>query len=871
MSSHRLALHPRLLAGLAVGIMLLLAAPPGPAAAAEAPSLSTRVVQSTPDHWTDTLGDPLDYRNTEDQILAPGAYQHISPRLETGQLRWTKTKTMDVALVFAGYGPSAFAIGREGIANPIDSSRYTHLSLRLRSEQRNAAEIWWDNCGPDRGRCVNRTGFVVQPGWNTYVVPLSDGGWSGRPVEVRLSVHGDGTAVPMALDWARLYQPGETVQVTYTGTSLYWDADGDRSNNRDEHPGWGQLDTGGGTATFPADAFPPGTYRFYADDGSYSEPLEVDAPAPVFDAPHEEGGADYAATVTGDPWDFRQRTDVARFGNVDEVRFADGVLHGRNAGPQRADPYMLMRTGAPIDTSRYHRLTVETTLAGPFDLSHSAGGGSHGRFLWRHTGQATSPHYYNSKEIVVYPNIRRYTVDLHTTPREHIAETDAAHRSGWQGHVEAFRYDPNEDPGPRRWTVSELSLRADHETSNDAFDIRWHDASPAGDRPTTVSLYYDTVRGGTRHLIAADVAQRAGENRYRWDTRAVPNGRYWITAVAERDNGTVGYGSASGPLAVRGTFSDPTVAKARIAGRDRIATAIALSRHAYPGAADAAIVAAHRGFPDAIAAAPLAAAAGGPVLLNPSDRLADAVAAEVRRLGASTVYVMGGERAQSPTVERDLKALPGVRVVRVAGPNRYATAARAAQLAAEQWRAAGTSVTGAIVASGAAFPDALSAGPWAAASGQPILLTRPGHLSPEAAEAVDALDIARVAVSGGPGAVAEAVTDQLTEHAKEVTRVHGPDRYATADQVARRAVAAGADEYHALVASGRDFPDALAAGPAAAAGGGVLLLTGKTGVPEHTHSWLAERAGDMAPLRVAGGPNAVSDVTVHHLLRAAGQ
>lgn len=871
MVSHRTGLRPRLRAGLAAGIASLLVAllmsSPAPAEAAEAPRLSASVAQSAPDHWIDTLGDPYDLANPEDQILASGAHQNTTPRVEGGQLRWTKTTTMDVALVFAGYGPSAFAIGREGLANPIDASRYTHLSLRLRSEKRNAAAIWWDNCGPDRGRCVKRTGFIVEPGWNTYVVPLGEGGWSGRPVELRLSVNGDGTPVQMALDWARLYQPGEAVAVSYRGKNLYWDADGDRTNNHPDRPAWGKLHSGGGTATFPADAFPPGTYRFYSDDGPYSERLRVDAPAPVFDAPHEEGGADYAATVTGDAWDFRQASDVSRFGNIDEVRFADGTLHARNAA-QRNDPHVFLRMGAPIDTSRYHRLTVETSLAGPFDLSHGPGGGSHGRFLWRHVGQGSVPNYYNSKELVVYPNTRRYTIDLHTNPREAIAETDDAHRRGWQGHVETFRYDPNEDPGARRWTLSEVSLRADHETVNDAFDIRWHDVSPASEEPTTVSLYYDTVRGGTRHLIASDVPQRSGDNRYRWETHTVPNGRYWITAVAQRANGTVGRSVASGPLVVRGRFDDPTVAAARIAGRDRIATAIALSRHAHANGSDAAVVAAHRGFPDAIAAAPLAEAAGGPVLLNPRDRLAAAVGDELRRLGASTIYLMGGDKAQSPAVERELAALPGVRVVRVAGASRYATAARAAELAAERWRAAGAEVTGAIVASGATFPDALSAGPWAAASAQPIVLTRPDRLSPEAEEALAALDVERVAVVGGPGAVAEAVVDELDG---KVIRVYGPDRYATAEQVARRAVAAGANGHRALLASGRDFPDALAAGPAAAAGGGVLLLTGATGVPEPTRAWLTERRGAMAPLRVAGGPGAVSDATVHHLLRAAGQ
>ncbi|MEX0659018.1 MAG: hypothetical protein WD080_07790 [Egibacteraceae bacterium] len=534
--------------------------PPGGSLAQTAPVVSSPVVQAAPDYWTDTLGDPVDYTAPGDQLLIAAAHENTQPRVEGGQLRWTKTATMNLAFVFAGYAPSAFAVGREGLANPVDASRYTHLSMHLYAERGGAAEIIWDNCGPDTGRCTNRVPFVVQAGWQHYVVDLRPGGWSGQPVEVRLSVASDGTPTAMALDWVRLYEPGEQITVSYTGSTLYWDADADRANNTASQPGWGVLDTGGGDATFPADAFPPGAYRFSADDGPHSAPLRVDAPVPVFGQPHERGGADYAAAATGDPWDFRQSSDVREIGNATDVRFEDGAVRARNTSN---DPYLMMRTGPPIDAARYHRLTVRTTLAGPFDLSFAPGGGSHGRFLWRHVGQGPTPFLYNSREIVVYPGVDTYTLDLHTEPPEAITHAGDAHRSGWQGAIETFRYDPNEDPGPRSWTVSEISLRADHETAGDRFPITWQDASPAGGDDTRVSLYYSTQRRVTGgQLIAADIAQTAGENTYVWDTTSVPNGRYWVYAVAQRDNGTVGRRLASGPVRVTGTFHDPRIATA---------------------------------------------------------------------------------------------------------------------------------------------------------------------------------------------------------------------------------------------------------------------------------------------------------------------
>lgn len=536
---------------------------PGGSLAQTAPTVSASTVQEAPDYWTETLGDPIDYANAEDQLLVPPAHENIQPRLESGQLRWTKDATMNLAFLFAGYAPSAFAIGREGLANPVDASRYTHLAMHLYAASGGAAEIFWDNCGPDAGRCTSRAAFTVRPGYHHYVIDLRPGGWSGQPVEVRLAVAGGQGSTAMALDWVRLYQPGQQVTVAYTGATLYWDADANRANNTATEPGWGELHSGGGTATFPADAFPPGTYRFYTGDGPYSAPLVIDSPVPVFSAPHERGGADYAATVTGDAWDFQQATDVAEIGNATDVRLENGTLHARNTSN---DPYLRMRIGATIDAERFHRLSVTTTLDGPFDLSFDPGGGSHGRFLWRQVGQGPVPFLYNSREIVVYPGVQSYTLDLHTTPRDAVTPAGDPYRSAWTGHIETFRYDPNEDPGPRRWTVSEIALRADHETAGGEFVIAWRDTSLLRDRPTRVSLYYHTERRVTGgQLIAADLPQTDGENTYRWNTAGVPDGRYWVYAVAQRDNATVGRRLASGPVRVTGGGTVPAPDDPRIA------------------------------------------------------------------------------------------------------------------------------------------------------------------------------------------------------------------------------------------------------------------------------------------------------------------
>jgi hypothetical protein len=59
----------------------------------------------------------------------------------------------------------------------------------------------------------------------------------------------------------------------------------------------------------------------------------------------------------------------------------------------------------------------------------------------------------------------------------------------------------------------------------------------------------------------------------------------------------------------------PSPVVVRVAGRNRVGTAIAASRQAYPDGAETVVVAAAGRFPDALAAVPLAHVADGPLLL----------------------------------------------------------------------------------------------------------------------------------------------------------------------------------------------------------------------------------------------------------------
>lgn len=95
----------------------------------------------------------------------------------------------------------------------------------------------------------------------------------------------------------------------------------------------------------------------------------------------------------------------------------------------------------------------------------------------------------------------------------------------------------------------------------------------------------------------------------------------------------------------------------RLAGADRYATSVAISRSAYgaPGS-DAAFVATGTTFPDGLAGGPVAALVPGPLLLVAPTRLPAGVAGELQRLTPDRVIILGGSGAVSDGVVRAIDA-----------------------------------------------------------------------------------------------------------------------------------------------------------------------------------------------------------------------
>ncbi len=295
----------------------------------------------------------------------------------------------------------------------------------------------------------------------------------------------------------------------------------------------------------------------------------------------------------------------------------------------------------------------------------------------------------------------------------------------------------------------------------------------------------------------------------------------------------------------------------RIAGGDRAGTAAAL---AQAGFTEAGTVVLARGdtYADALSGAPLAAALDAPLLLTEQSGLSPAAEAELVRLDPETVVVLGGEQAVGPAVTGRIESA-GIVVDRIAGGDRFETSRRIAE------RIGGPV---AYLAQGISddpargWPDALSVSGLAALQRAPVLLTRTGDLPPDTRAALEGVD--RLTVVGGDAAVSAAVETAAREVVANTDRLAGPTRFDTSLAVARRAVEQGAVPGRFLLATGYDFPDALAAGPIAGLDRAQLLLIDgldPAGAPAQ-YDYLATVANDYDYVRVVGGPAVVSDEVV---------
>jgi len=263
----------------------------------------------------------------------------------------------------------------------------------------------------------------------------------------------------------------------------------------------------------------------------------------------------------------------------------------------------------------------------------------------------------------------------------------------------------------------------------------------------------------------------------------------------------------------------------RISGQDRIETALSISQKGWTSA-QTVILCESSDYPDSIAAASFAVSLDAPILLTGGNTLDQRVIGEIQRLKPQKVILLGGKGCLTSAVETKLESIV-LSWERIGGDNRYETSVLlAGKLSSDSL----------IMANGDNFPDALSAASYAGIQQIPIVLTSK-TLPSSVAEYCKRTQPKHIIVIGGEGAVP---TESLSQCNLTIeTRLGGQDRYETNAKVV--SYMKNAVQLNDLfLASGMNFPDAIAGAVLASKLKAPLLLTEKEDIPPAVYSIMRE-------------------------------
>lgn len=329
----------------------------------------------------------------------------------------------------------------------------------------------------------------------------------------------------------------------------------------------------------------------------------------------------------------------------------------------------------------------------------------------------------------------------------------------------------------------------------------------------------------------------AAWNQRRPDGSPAPPGTYRLVLSATAGDG-VPY-PVTTVLVVTETATSPLgpcTQVARVSESERYAASVRVGRIAAPTATTLVLApGADSLLPEALIAAPLAAAKRAPLLLTGTSTVPAAVATEIARRRATTVYVVGSTTQVTSTVITKLRSLGVTTIVRLAGSTRAGTATAVAAAMSGSTRAVAVSFD-----AGASLDVATAASAMAASLKRPLLVVAPTVVPAVTTVGMKTLGITATTVVGPVSSVSDAVVAAV-----KGTRVTGVDPASTSTALLA-ALAPSAAKVTALP-TGSVYGRAVAAGARRPL---VLGAGGTAGIAKWLSSAAAVQVLAVAPMRV---------------------
>lgn len=255
------------------------------------------------------------------------------------------------------------------------------------------------------------------------------------------------------------------------------------------------------------------------------------------------------------------------------------------------------------------------------------------------------------------------------------------------------------------------------------------------------------------------------------------------------------------------------------------------------------------GYADALCATPFAKKLNAPILLTPGGNLNSSVSAELSRLKAKKVYIIGGNGSISQKVENSVKAM-NITTERISGIDRYATSLEIAKRVNTESQV--------FLCSGSNFPDSLSISSYAAANGNSILLAEKS--GPDSAIRKYISDNkSKVYVIGGAGVIQDSILNSISG----AERISGLDRYATNLAVINK-FSSGFKFSNIYLASGENYSDAACGAALAGTKQAPAILTNGN-ISNAEKAYVKSQLGKVNTINVLGGEGVISNDTLNKI------
>ena len=286
----------------------------------------------------------------------------------------------------------------------------------------------------------------------------------------------------------------------------------------------------------------------------------------------------------------------------------------------------------------------------------------------------------------------------------------------------------------------------------------------------------------------------------------------------------------------------------RLSGDNRYETSVEVSEKNFKSV-DTVVLASGQNIADALVASSYADIEEAPILLTNKNSISDEVLDEIERLKADKVVIVGGQSSISSSVESRLKK-EDIKVTRISGRDRFDTSDKLSQEVSRLSKKSSQ----AILVNGYKNIDALSVSSLATKEDLPILLNGRNTLNMSVKNRLKQMNVKKVYIIGGNNSISSDVEKELNRMQISVVRLSGTDRYETSANIAKYAYK---DFDEAIVASGENPVDALAASTLTGKKEAPILLTNKNKIPKSIKKIIVDM--DIGKITIVGGENSITD------------